>query len=277
MSDNGSARLLGIGDFSRLAMLSVRMLRHYDERGVLAPAHVDPASGYRYYSPTQLRTAGRIRALRDAGCGVAQIATLLPLFGNADALREALAEHARSLDAAARVIAGQRSLLETIITRLEEPTMSITVEERTLPALPVLTLRRTIPSYDAEGELWGELMAALGPGGADPSRLGRLAGATFHDDDYREHDVDVAVWMEYHGDYHQTGDITRARFPEQRVAWATLYGPYDGIGAVFEAIGAWTAEHGHAPAGPMFNIYVVGPSNDPDPANWVTEVNYPIA
>jgi len=30
-------------------------------------------------------------------------------------------------------------------------------------------------------------------------------------------------------------------------------------------------------AGPMFNIYLVGPSQDPNPDNWVTEVNFSIA
>ena len=40
-------RLLTIGEFSRLSRLSVRMLRYYDEHGVLRPTHVDDRSGYR--------------------------------------------------------------------------------------------------------------------------------------------------------------------------------------------------------------------------------------
>ena len=38
-----------IGEFSRLAMVSVRMLRHYDEIGLLTPNTVDTYTGYRYY------------------------------------------------------------------------------------------------------------------------------------------------------------------------------------------------------------------------------------
>ena len=38
-------RLLSIGEFSRLSQISVRMLRHYDEHGVLHPTRVDPWSG----------------------------------------------------------------------------------------------------------------------------------------------------------------------------------------------------------------------------------------
>src|SRR4051794_16289330 len=44
---------LSIGDFSRMTYLSVKALRHYHEQGVLEPAEVDPATGYRYYAPGQ--------------------------------------------------------------------------------------------------------------------------------------------------------------------------------------------------------------------------------
>ena len=62
--------MLKIGEFSKLSRVSVRMLRHYDEVGLLAPSEVDPMTGYRYYSEQQLITAGRIAALRALGFGL---------------------------------------------------------------------------------------------------------------------------------------------------------------------------------------------------------------
>ncbi|MFL6093717.1 MerR family DNA-binding transcriptional regulator [Corynebacterium durum] len=53
--DNG---LLQIGTFSTLSRISVRMLRHYQERGLLIPARIDQFSGYRFYTSDQLGTAG---------------------------------------------------------------------------------------------------------------------------------------------------------------------------------------------------------------------------
>ena len=44
-----------IGDFAQLGRVSVRMLRHYDAVGLLLPAHVDPSSGYRYYTAASPR------------------------------------------------------------------------------------------------------------------------------------------------------------------------------------------------------------------------------
>jgi DNA-binding transcriptional MerR regulator len=43
-----------IGEFARHGRVSVRMLRHYDSTGLLRPARVDPASGYRFYAAGQL-------------------------------------------------------------------------------------------------------------------------------------------------------------------------------------------------------------------------------
>ncbi len=37
-----------VGDFSRIARVSARLLRFYDEIGLFVPAHADPQSGYRY-------------------------------------------------------------------------------------------------------------------------------------------------------------------------------------------------------------------------------------
>ena len=39
--------MLKIGDFSKLSRVSIRMLRHYDEIGLLVPASTDPFTGYR--------------------------------------------------------------------------------------------------------------------------------------------------------------------------------------------------------------------------------------
>ncbi len=54
--------MLKIGDFSKLSRISIRMLRHYDEIGLMEPRVVDPATGYRYYGRTSSPWRGRSRA-----------------------------------------------------------------------------------------------------------------------------------------------------------------------------------------------------------------------
>jgi len=45
--------------------MSVKMLRHYHQIGLLEPADVDPHSGYRSYTADQIPTAQVIRRFRD--------------------------------------------------------------------------------------------------------------------------------------------------------------------------------------------------------------------
>ena len=69
--------LMPIGEFSERSGLSPKRLRSYAAGGLLVPAAVDSVSGYRYYSPGQLREAQLIDTLREAGMPLADIAALL--------------------------------------------------------------------------------------------------------------------------------------------------------------------------------------------------------
>jgi DNA-binding transcriptional MerR regulator len=63
-----------IGDFSNLTRVPVRTRHYYDEIGLFRPQHVDPFTGYRYYSFEQLPRLNRILALKDLGFALEQIA-----------------------------------------------------------------------------------------------------------------------------------------------------------------------------------------------------------
>ncbi|WP_042433163.1 MerR family transcriptional regulator [Streptacidiphilus anmyonensis] len=73
------AEPLTIGAFARLAELTPKALRLYDELGLLRPAHVDPASGYRYYEPAQLERARLVARLRLLGMPLARITSVCTL------------------------------------------------------------------------------------------------------------------------------------------------------------------------------------------------------
>ncbi|MEO6472422.1 MAG: helix-turn-helix domain-containing protein, partial [Aeromicrobium sp.] len=66
-----------IGEFARLGRVSVRMLRHYDTIGLLHPARVDDATGYRSYRASQLARLNRIIALKDLGLTLQQVQDIL--------------------------------------------------------------------------------------------------------------------------------------------------------------------------------------------------------
>ena len=82
--------MLRIGEFSKLSRVSIRMLRHYDDIGLLKPAEIDQFTGYRYYSPEQLPVVGRITAFKDMGFSLADIVKMLEIYENRDELDDYL-------------------------------------------------------------------------------------------------------------------------------------------------------------------------------------------
>ena len=103
--------LIPIGEFSARSGLSAKRLRSYAASGLLVPAAVDAASGYRYYSPRQLRQAELLDALRGAGMPLADIHEVLrrPSGDLLDAWARRLADDATqrrgALDVARRLLA----------------------------------------------------------------------------------------------------------------------------------------------------------------------------
>lgn len=69
--------LITIGAFARSCGITASALRFYDDSGLLAPAGVDAATGYRYYAPAQVERAVTIRRLRAIDMPLDKIASVL--------------------------------------------------------------------------------------------------------------------------------------------------------------------------------------------------------
>ncbi|MCB0148878.1 MAG: MerR family transcriptional regulator, partial [Caldilineaceae bacterium] len=108
-----------IGDFSRLAQVSVRMLRHYDKLGLLTPSHIDRFTGYRYYTIDQLARLNRILALNGLGLTLQEIADLLGDGSEVpvDQLRGMLVLRRKELE---RELADKRWQLASVEARLQQ-------------------------------------------------------------------------------------------------------------------------------------------------------------
>lgn len=62
-----------IGEFSKLTQVSIRMLRYYDEMGLLKPKEVDKFTGYRMYSADQIPLLQKIILLKDSKFKISEI------------------------------------------------------------------------------------------------------------------------------------------------------------------------------------------------------------
>src|ERR1700730_5704547 len=110
--------MFSIGDFARPGRVSVRMLRHYDAIGLIRPACVDVATGYRFYEASQLDELNRVLALKDLGFTLQQVRAILEEKVSAAELRGMLrlrrAEIRATIDAETTRLARVEARLMTI-------------------------------------------------------------------------------------------------------------------------------------------------------------------
>ncbi|MCX5039255.1 DNA polymerase III subunit beta family protein [Streptomyces coelicoflavus] len=156
-----------IGEMARDSELGVSALRFYDRAGVLAPARVDPASGYRWYAPEQLDEARVLARLRRAGMPLADIRLVLAGWSGADPdlVRRLLQAHLRRLE---RGLAEARSEFSTLRALLDHRENPMTASPRTD------TVRLSLGSP----ELAGAIDAVRFAVGKDPE-LPMLGGVLF--------------------------------------------------------------------------------------------------
>ncbi len=149
--------MIKIGDFARLGQVSIVTLRHYDEVGLLKPVSVDDASGYRYYSVSQLPRLNRILALKDLGFSLEQIEQVLAGL-TVDQLRGMLKMKHAEVE---QHIAREQERLMRIEARLgqieqEDRMADIDVALKKVPATWIASRRFVIPTNDQAGKYLGQ-------------------------------------------------------------------------------------------------------------------------
>lgn len=277
-----TARLMSIGEFSSRSRLSVRMLRHYGEHGILEPAEVDRSSGYRRYAEEQLAEAAHVRRLRDVGFPVSAIAVLLATRGT-ESYRQALVLQREALHDELRAAKERLTLIDQLLDTEGSTMSNIAVSRETIPARTVVALRGMIPAYDQEGRLWGELMPQIGRQGITPVGPG---GAFEHDPEYREADPTMSIWLPVPAGTTAEGPLQVHELPEQQVVQARVEGPYSLISEAHARIEEFARSEGltfverHGLEDPIerlgFNRYLTDPSSA-SPEETVTEVCVPLA
>jgi DNA-binding transcriptional MerR regulator len=90
---------LTVGQMGRQSGLTPKALRHYDRIGLLRPAAVDPATGYRLYAESQVGLARVIQALRELDVPLSDVQDVVDAEADPDVVQDVLVRHRRRLDA----------------------------------------------------------------------------------------------------------------------------------------------------------------------------------
>ena len=153
--------------------------------------------------------------------------------------------------------------------------MNYHVSIKEIPERTVASVRKIIPSYNCEGDLWSILMQEIQMENISIDHPS-YSIAVFHDREYKENDVDIEIQLSILGKHENTKDVTFKNVESANVASITVNGSYEQMTAVNEAAAKWIETEGYELAGPMFNIYHVSPAMESNPNKWVTEVCYPV-
>ncbi|HLS26222.1 MAG TPA: MerR family transcriptional regulator [Beutenbergiaceae bacterium] len=268
-----------IGTFSALTRLSVRMLRHYHERGVLVPAFVD-GTGYRRYTRDQIADALLVRDLRDVGFGVSAMAALLAAR-DTPSFQRALLTQRDVLEQEKRAATQRLRSIDRMLQNARGSAMSTNqITLRTMPAMTVAAYRGTVPTYADEGQLWQQFMPELQRQGLTPTGPG---GVFEHDPTYVDEDPDLSVFLPVPPGTTAEGPLEVIDVPEQRAVVARVVGPFSQVSLAHDRITAFLTDNGlseapvevHGLTGKVFNIYLSDPSTV-DESAYLTDVHRPV-
>lgn len=267
--------MLKIGDFSALSQVSVKTLRYYDERGLLQPAYIDAATGYRYYSAAQLSQLHRILALKDFGFSLEQIAESLQPPVTAEQMRGMLRLREAEQQARVEDEVDRLSRLRSRIRLIEQETrMPQDVVLKDVPAQWVASLRETIANYPAVGALYPRVAAALGPAMANST----MAFAIWHAPEYQKTDVDAEAGFCLQKAVQAANGIQVHQLPAATMASIVHNGSYQRLPEAYDALLRWVASNGYELAGPIREFYVqMSQPVRQDDESYVTEVQVPVS
>lgn len=264
--------LLTIGEFSRVTHLTVKALRHYDDVGLLQPADVDPTSGYRRYASAQVPIAHIIRRFRDLDMPLEQIRAVIEA-PDLDARNRAIITHLERMQEA---LEHTQATVESLKAMLEGKEPSLPVAYRSVDATPAIAIRALVDWDDTESWLAGaldELHAALR---ADPTVHAAADAALYSNDFFETHTGEVVAYIPVTHEPRVSGRVEIVEIAAADVAVTTYRGPFSDIDKAYAALGAFVAEHVLGTAGPIREHYLVTSADTDDPAQWTTEVCWPI-
>jgi DNA-binding transcriptional MerR regulator len=269
-----------IGDFSRIARVSARLLRFYDEIDLFKPLHAEQPSGYRYYSIEQLGQLNRITVLKDLGFSLDTIRDMLKADVSGAELRSMLLLRRSDVERTLLVEAQRLRHIETRIAQIENDGVlsSEDVVVRAEPARRLLSMRRTVASFAQAREMVGILRQSARPLLPRQHRCQLVIVA--HSQDFEQDELDLefgfALDAQAPPRLPKDSNLALSELPAvERMAVCVRAGPPDEAHLVTARVGAFLEQSGEALSGASREAFL----NLPDPGRMqdsVVEMQFPL-
>lgn len=245
-----------IGEFSQLSRVSVRMLRHYDQLGLLKPLRTDNFTNYRYYSADQLPRLNRILALRDLGFSLEQIGNMLDEELSAEQLMGMLKLKRAEIEQQMQVEQLRMARLEARINQMNGQTVpnQYDVVVREIEPQLVATYREVAPDDDRIQYMFEELEAYVAQFNA---RADKPPMSIYHDPEYRDESIDAEVVVPLKSAISGSDSIHVREMPRiPKAACVVHTGSYATIYQAYNALLSWIESNGYRMKGPIREVYL---------------------
>ncbi|MDL2276581.1 MerR family transcriptional regulator [Breznakia sp. OttesenSCG-928-G09] len=269
-----------IGEFSKLTQVTVRMLRYYDEIDLLKPSKIDENNGYRLYAIDQVPELQKILMLRDARFSINEIKDIMNNWDK-DTLINHLEDKVKEIEKNI-AIEKKRSLdIQKSISDIKESDdeFHYAVKIKQIPAMNVLSLRRIVPDFYAEGILWADIYKYIEEHHIElmPGTEGNIA--IYHDSEYRDDGVDIEVCVHVKRLDKSNSTFKFYELPEvEYMASMMVYGPYSNIKQAFYSFFYWLKKHDeYEMKGLSRQIGHRGEHNEENPDHYLTEIQIPVS
>ena len=267
---------LKIGEFSKMMQITVKTLRHYEQKGLLLPDEVDEWSGYRYYGIGQMQKLKAIRNLQQLGFSLDEIKDLFDKDFHTPSI-EQLTEKLKDTEKQIHQLFFRRKQLLDLINSRKEIKKMEKFNIESLPEIIVASHREILPNY---AELGNMVVNKIGP---EMQRLGckcPTPGYCFtieHAKEYTPTNVDVEYCEQVEEMGVDSSIIQFKRLPFVPKALCMKHiGPYERFYESFMEAHAYMHKNGYKIAGHPRTCYIDGIWNQNNPEKWLSIIQIPI-
>ena len=267
---------LKIGEFSQLMQVTIKTLRHYEQKGLLIPDEVDEWTGYRYYSIEQMQKLQSIRDLQSLGFSLDEIKDLCDSYSCTPTIDQ-LTEKIEETEAQLRQLIARRDRLIDWRNARKQMTTMEKFSIQSLPEIIVASHREVLPNYAAIGPM---CVNKIGP---EMQRLGCKCpppGYCFtveHNKEYTPTDIDIEYCEQVEEMGEDSAIIQFKRLPAVPKALCMKHiGPYERFYESFIEAFRYIDEQGYKPIGQHRTCYIDGAWNQEDPEKWLSVIQIPI-
>jgi DNA-binding transcriptional MerR regulator/effector-binding domain-containing protein len=248
--------MLSIGDFSKVTKLTVKTIRLYHDRGLLVPAVVDDATGYRSFDQRNIETARIISALKELQFSLEEIAGILDTCRDEMDLAALLEKQRAVIEARLATLTTAKRTLEIIINREKEARRAMTdttfeVHEKTIDAM-IVAGSRFKGKYADVGPAFGTIARKVGRHVAGP------AMSLYYDAEFKEDGADIEACFPVKRVVRVEGLDVR-ELAGGRCLSLMYQGPYEEISRGYAKLFEFVNAKGLKTKLPSREIYVKGP------------------